>query len=395
MTRANNHLTEQIIAAVTNVLKPKNNCFIPLHEPVFSGKEKEYVNDAIDSTFVSSVGPYVDRFEQELASYCGVERAVVTVNGTAALHVCLMLAGVQSGDEVLAPALTFVATANAVSYVGAVPHFVDCEEITLGLDPVKLAQYLEEIAERRDDACFNKRTGRKIAAIVPMHTFGHPVRLRELLEVAEKWAIPVVEDAAESLGSYYGEKQTGGFGLVAAVSFNGNKIMTTGGGGAVLTNNHVLADRAKHLTTTAKKPHKWEYEHDIVGYNYRMPNLNAALGLAQLEQMPEFLANKRVLASHYADAFSGIEGLRFMTEPVGCTSNYWLNALILDEKVENALPHILDRTNSSHIMTRPAWKPMHQLAIFRDCPRMDLAVTGSLAKRILNIPSSSQLALSL
>jgi perosamine synthetase len=390
-TASNTQLTQKIVDAIDAVVGGKCDQFVPLHEPVFSGRERDYVLDAIDSTFVSSVGSYVDRLERELADYCGVTRAVVTVNGTASLHVCLLLAGVRPGDEVIIPTLTFVATANAVTYAGAVPHLADSEERTLGLDPDKLSEHLNNIAALSEGQCRNKETGRRIAAIVPMHTFGHPVRMHELLQVAAQWSIPLVEDAAESLGSTYGGRQTGSFGMVNAVSFNGNKIMTTGGGGAILTQDEKLADRAKHLTTTAKIPHRWNYEHDAVGYNYRMPNLNAALGVAQLEQMPVFLRKKRELATKYAEVFSKVEGVQFMNEPEGCESNYWLNAILLDPGREDAFAHILKTTHDQNIMTRPAWLPMHKMRLYSHCPRMALDVAENLATRLINIPSSSYL----
>lgn len=384
-------LADKVAQTIASVVRPVDDAFVPLHEPEFTGRERDYVLDAIDSTFVSSVGAYVDRFEEELADFCGVKRAVVTVNGTAALHVCLLLAGVGPKDEVIIPSLTFVATANAVAYTGAVPHFADSEEATLGMDPAKLAAHLGRIAEQRDGSCYNRETGRRIAAIVPMHTYGHPVLLDELVQLAEKWSIPLVEDAAESLGSYYHGKHTGFFGLLGALSFNGNKVMTTGGGGAILTNDSALADRAKHITTTAKLPHRWRYEHDQIAYNYRMPNLNAALGVAQLEQLPASLARKRKLAERYAEAFAGVEGLSFVAEPAGCKSNYWLNTLLLDSSDEALLEAILKTTNEAGLMTRPAWTPMHQLQMYADSPQMDLAVTDGLARRLINIPSSPQL----
>lgn len=393
MIRSTISLADKVVQTIASVVRPEGDAFLPLHEPEFSGREREYVLDAIDSTFVSSVGAYVDRFEEELASFCGVKRAVVTVNGTAALHVCLLLAGVGPKDEVIIPSLTFVATANAVAYTGAMPHFADSEETTLGMDPAKLSVHLDRIGEQRDGSCYNRETGRRIAAIVPMHTYGHPVRLDELVQLAEKWSIPLVEDAAESLGSYYHGKHTGGFGLLGALSFNGNKVMTTGGGGAILTNDSALADRAKHITTTAKLPHRWRYDHDQIAYNYRMPNLNAALGVAQLEQLPGSLARKRKLAERYAGAFAGMVGLSFVTEPAGCTSNYWLNTLLLESSNEALLEAILDATNEAGLMTRPAWSPMPQLFMYSDSPKMDLSVVDGLARRLINIPSSPKLLL--
>lgn len=365
--------------------------FIPLHKPVFFGREREYITDAINSTFVSSVGAYVDRFEEALADFCGVERAVATVNGTAALHIALLVAGVEPNDEVILPSLTFVATANAVRYACAVPHFVDAEDRTLGIDPEKLGTHLERVAGLRSGDCYNQETGRRIRALVPMHTFGMPSRLVKLLEVADRFGLVLVEDAAESLGSYYNGKHCGSFGKVSSLSFNGNKVITTGGGGAILTNDEDLADQAKHITTTAKVPHKWRYDHDMVGYNYRMPNLNAALGVAQLEQLPGILKQKRDLSDRYEKAFQNVDGAMFLKEPDGCTSNYWLNALLLDRGNEGALEPILEATNNKGIMTRPAWTPMHQLPMFKDCPRMDLATAEDLVSRLINVPSSAGL----
>jgi len=383
--------TKNILSTLRKVLG-ENRDFLPLHEPYFSGNESKYVAECIRTGWVSSVGKYVDEFEERLADYCGVERAVACVNGTSALHVCLQLAGVEPRTEVLMPSLTFVATANAVTYCGATPHFVDVEEATLGIDPAKLDCHLEKAAQGSGFACHNRRTGCRISAIVAMHTFGLPVRMRELCAVAAKWQLPLVEDAAESLGSLYENRHTGSFGLVSSLSFNGNKIITTGGGGAILTNDASLGDRAKHLVTTAKLPHRRDYYHNEIGYNYRMPNLNAALGLAQLEQLPAILRQKRKLAERYEAAFAGAEGLRFLKEADGSKSNYWLNALLLDPGNEMLLSEILDVTNGNNIMTRPAWTPMHRLPMYRGCPRMDLSMANSLAARLLNVPSSPELA---
>ena len=362
-----------------------------LHEPRFHGNEQHYVQDCIASTFVSSVGAYVERFERELAEYTGARRAVAVVNGTAALQVALQLAGVQAGDEVIIPALTFVATANAVHYLGAVPYFADSEATTLGLDPAALRDWLNTTAERTASGCRNRTTQRRIRALVPMHCFGHPCDLDGLRALAHDYRLTLVEDAAESLGSYYHGQHTGTFGRLGTLSFNGNKIITTGGGGAILTNDDRLADQAKHLTTTAKRPHRWAYEHDQIGYNYRMPNLNAALGCAQLEQLPIFLASKRRLFERYRSAFSGIDHLRLLAEPTGCASNYWLQTLILDESVADQRDAILAATNDAGLMTRPAWTPLHELAPYRDCPRAPLPVAESLARRVMNVPSSAGL----
>jgi len=377
-----------IFDALCSVL-PSDKGFLSLHEPRFADKEWTYVKECLDTGWVSSVGAYVDRFESDLATYTGVKRAIAVVNGTAALHMCLILAGVQSGDEVLLPTLTFIATANAVSYCGAVQHFVDSEERTLGLDPFRLSDYLNDIADIRHNVCYNRLTGRRIKAVVPMHTFGHPVDLDPIAEVCHRFRIELIEDAAESLGSIYKGQHTGNCGRLSALSFNGNKIITTGGGGAILTNDEELAARAKYLTTTAKVPHRWEFNHDMVGYNYRLPNLNAALGCAQLEQLPCFLANKRRLADLYKSAFNGLSGLRFVSEPEFASSNYWLNAILLDEELASERDKLLKLTNDNGIMTRPAWTLMHRLPMFAECPRMDLSVAESLERRLINIPSSA------
>lgn len=362
-----------------------------LHEPCFAGNEWRYVKECLDTGWVSSVGKFVDLFEERLAEYTGCKRAIAVVNGTAALQVCLLLAGVKTNDEVLIPALTFIATANAVAYLGAIPHFVDSEERTLGLDPHKLGAYLADIAEVRGGECYNVQTGRRIMAVVPMHTFGHPVDLDPLLKLCEHYSIALVEDAAESLGSYYKGRHTGTFGKIAALSFNGNKITTTGGGGALLTDDEELGNLAKHITTTAKIPHRWEFNHDLVGYNFRMPNINAALGCAQLEQLPLFLKKKRALANRYNEAFSGVTGVRFVTEPEFARSNYWLNVLLLDPDLAHFRDEILDMTNSAGIMTRPAWKLLNTLPMFTACPRMELTQSESLERRLINIPSSASL----
>ena len=365
---------------------------VPLHEPSFAGNEWRYLKECLDSTYVSSAGKFVDRFEADLAAYTGARHAVAVVNGTAALHVALRLAGVGPGDEVLVPALTFVATANAVSYCGAVPNLVDCEERTLGVDPRALREYLRDTSELRAGQCVNRSTGRVIRALAPMHAFGHPADIDGLLSVARSFHLALVEDAAESLGSSIGERHTGTFGLLGTLSFNGNKTVTTGGGGAILTNDRELAARAKHLTTTAKVPHPWEYQHDEVGYNYRMPNLNAALGCAQLEQLPGFLAAKRRLFMRYQAAFATLPGMRLVAEPQGCRSNYWLQTLLLEEANAAQRDPILAAANSDGLLIRPAWNLMHRLPAFADCPRMKLAAAESLEGRLINLPSSAHLA---
>lgn len=381
-------LAEQVINAVRAVVGPASAV---LHEPSFAGNEWLYLKECLDSTFVSSVGKFVDRFEIDLATFTGAKHAVAVVNGTAALHIALKLAGVKAGDEVLIPALTFVATANAVTYCSATPHFVDSEERSLGVDAAKLRDYLSSHTEQRAGQCVNRATGRIIKALVPMHAFGHPANLDELQSVAHDFNLALVEDAAESLGSYYHGRHTGTFGLMGTLSFNGNKTITTGGGGAILTNNPELARHAKHLTTTAKVPHRWEYRHDEIGYNYRMPNLNAALGCAQLEQLPAMLSAKRELFQRYQAAFAPVSGVKLVAEPEQCQSNYWLQTLLLGSAQANQRDSILQLTNDAGLMTRPAWILMHELTPFKDCPRMDLAVAQSLSQRLINIPSSSTL----
>ena len=363
--------------------------FIPLHEPRFTGREKEYLLDCIDSTFVSSVGAYVDRFEAMLVAYTGAKYAVVTVNGTAALHIALKLAGVQVGDEVITQPLTFVATANAISYCGATPCFVDVDRDTLGMSSIALRHFLETQTERESGTgrCVNRITRRPVTACVPMHTFGHPCRIDEIVAICREYGISVVEDAAESLGSFYKAKHTGTFGQMGVFSFNGNKTITCGGGGAIITNDEVLARRAKHITTTAKIPHRWEFVHDEIGYNYRMPNLNAALACAQLEQLDGFLKNKRELAEAYKEYFPAI-GLSFVAEPENARSNYWLNALILSDRRERDA--FLQTTNDSGIMTRPVWHLMNALEMFKDCPCGPLTNAAWLEQRIVNIPSSAR-----
>ena len=381
---------EGIVQRIRSVLGPGE--FFPLHAPVFQGREKGYLEECLESTFVSSVGPFVERFERDLAAYTGAERAVAVVNGTAALQIALQIAGVRAGDEVLLPTFTFVATANAVSYLDAVPHFVDSDEDTLGLDPVALREWLQQVAVKEGGGYRNRHTGRRLKALLPMHTFGHPADIEGLIEVAADYRLVLVEDAAEALGSFHGGQHLGTFGALGTLSFNGNKIITTGGGGAILTNNHELADRAKHLTTTAKRPHRWEYVHDEVGYNFRMPNLNAALGCAQLEQLPEFVASKRRLFTKYQKAFDGLPGMRLMQEPPRSRSNYWFQTVILDKGDSEERDRILQATNDAGLMTRPAWELMHRLPPYLNSPRAPLPVAESLALRVINIPSSAGIA---
>lgn len=366
---------------------------VALHEPSFAGREWEYVKDCLDSTFVSSVGAYVERFEAALAEYTGVRRAVAAVNGTAALHVALRLAGVGPGDEVLLPALTFVASANAVAYCGAVPHFVDSDEWTLGVDAAGLAAYLAEVATVRDGAAYNRGTGRRLAALVPVHVFGHPADLEPLAALCDQYRLVLVEDCAESLGSLYRGRHTGHWGRLAALSFNGNKVITTGGGGAILTNDTALADRAKHITQTAKQPHRWAFFHDELGFNYRMPNLNAALGCAQLERIDALVEAKRRLAARYHAAFAGVEGCVIFAEQSYARSNYWLNALVLAPDRARERERILEATNADGVMTRPVWTLMNRLPMYRDCPSMTLTGAEGLEARIVNLPSSPALGM--
>ena len=359
--------------------------FIPLHEPRFRGNEKKYVMDTIDSTFVSSVGAYVDRFEQMMQDITGTQKAIATVNGTASLQVALRLAGVKSGDEVITQALTFVATANAIVYNGATPVFVDVDLDTMGLSPKAMEAFLSEHAELRDTGCYNKVTGIRIAACMPMHTFGFPVHLDELLNLCKKWHIPIVEDAAESLGSTYKGRQTGSFGLLGAFSFNGNKTVTSGGGGVMVTNDLAVGRIAKHLTTTAKRPHPYEFYHDELGYNFRMPNLNAALACAQLEQLDGMLKNKRELAGMYANYFED-RGIKFRTENPNTQANYWLMCVELENKADREL--FIRETNANKVMTRPIWQLMYRLPMYQNCQRDEQKNAQFLEERIVNIPSS-------
>jgi perosamine synthetase len=380
-----------IIERLRGVLPP-HIAKAPLHEPLFGGNEWTYVKDCLDTRWVSSVGAYVERFEQELVRYTGAKHAVATVNGTAALHTCLMLLDVRAEDEVLLPSLTFVATANAVAYCGAVPHFVDVEPVTLGVDAAKLDAYLADIADIRNDGCFNRRSGRRMRALIVMHSFGHPADMDALEQVCRRYKLELVEDAAESLGSFYKSRHTGTLGRIGALSFNGNKIATCGGGGAILTNDTELARRAKHITTTAKLPHAWQFVHDEVGFNYRLPNLNAALGLAQLEQLESFVERKRVLAQRYQDTFAHVAGVSIFREPPTARSNYWLNLLVLDSANATLRDRLLNLSSESSLYTRPLWTLMHQLPMYRDCPRMDLRVSEDMQDRIVCLPSSVELA---
>lgn len=381
---------------------------VPLAVPKFIGNEKKYLNECIDTTFVSSVGQFVDRFENDMAAYTDAKRAVVCVSGTNALHIALLLAGVKRDDEVLTQALTFIATCNALSYIGAHPVFLDVDRSTMGLSPDAMKEWLHKNAEVRKNthlneldkshdfayqedtlACYNKNTGRRIKACVPMHTFGHPVRIEEIAALCKEWHIELVEDAAESIGSKYKGIHTGLFGKIGALSFNGNKTITTGGGGMLLFNDEELGAYAKHVTTQAKIPHRWEFRHDHIGYNYRMPNINAALGCAQLEYIEEYVADKRTTAKAYADFFKNVDGIDFFEEPENCRSNYWLNVVILKNK--NAQLRFLEETNDNGVMTRPIWELMTRLPMFENCKHDSLQNTIWFADRVVNIPSSVRL----
>lgn len=394
-----------------------NQEFTPLAVPIFAGNEKAYLNECIDTTFVSSVGKFVDRFEEDMAKYTGAKKAVVCVSGTNALHMSLMLAGVQRDDEVLTQALTFIATCNALSYIGAHPVFIDVDKSTMGLSPDAMKDWLHANAEVREvkngsksdilsqteyptpqypshlsnsseptKACFNKKTGRRVRACVPMHTFGHPVRIEEIAALCEEWHIELVEDAAESIGSLYKGKHTGTFGRIGAISFNGNKTITTGGGGMLLFNDEELGKYAKHITTQAKVPHRWEFRHDHIGYNYRMPNINAALGCAQLENLDKYVASKRKVAAEYIEFFKNVDGIDFFAEPENTFSNYWLSAVVLKDK--EAQLDFLQQTNDNKVMTRPIWQLMNRLPMFEKCENDGLQNTIWFADRVVNIPSS-------
>lgn len=359
---------------------------VPLSVPKFIGNEKKYLEECINTTFVSSVGQFVDRFEKDMAAYTGAKRAVVCVSGTNALHMAMMLAGVERDDEVLTQALTFIATCNAISYISAHPVFIDVDKNTMGLSPDAVKAWLVMNGEIRNGQCFNKQTGRRVKACIPMHTFGHPVRIEELSAICAEWHIELVEDAAESIGSKYNGVHTGLFGKVGALSFNGNKTITTGGGGMLLFMDEELGSLAKHLTTQAKVPHRWEFKHDHIGYNYRMPNINAALGCAQLEHLDEFIADKRETAKAYAEFFKDKEGIVFFTEPENCFSNYWLNVVILSNHEKQL--EFLQETNDNGVMTRPIWELMNRLPMFEHCQHDSLKNTIWFADRVVNIPSS-------
>ena len=383
------HIPE-LIAALRTVL-PERVAPYALHEPLFAGQEWRYVKECIDTGWVSSAGEYVGVFEASLVKHTGAAFAVAMVNGTSALHMALLAVGVRPGDEVLVPALTFVATANAVSFCGAVPHFVDSDAASLGVDVAKLAHYLSNSLARSGGGWVNPRTGRRISAMVAMHTFGHPVDLDPLAALCAEYAIPLIEDAAESLGSYYKNRHSGCHGVIAALSFNGNKIVTTGGGGALITGDQNLATRIRHLSTTAKLAHAWEFSHDEPGYNYRMPNINAALGCAQMEQLAGFVERKRRLAKRYEAALKAVSGVHFFVEPAYAKSNYWLNAIILDEPSMAARDDVLAQLHQIGILARPAWKLMNCLPMYGACPGMDLSCAQRLAASLVNLPSSVSL----
>lgn len=363
----------------------KSSDFIPLHAPTFGGNEKNYLIETIDSTFVSSVGAYVDQFEEMMTAITNTKKSVAVVNGTAGIQIALRLVGVCAGDEVITQALTFVATANAIAYNGASPIFLDVDIDTMGLSPKAVTQFLEEYGELRDEGCFNKKTGNKISACLPMHTFGFPVHLDELKAVCDAWNIPIVEDAAESLGSEYKNQPTGSIGEMGVFSFNGNKIVTCGGGGAIVTNNEKLGLKGKYITTTAKVPHAYEFFHDELGFNFRMPNLNAALACAQLEQLNVFLENKRSLASDYI-AFFKNSGIKFRTETPNTKANYWLMCVELENQKQRDL--FLEETNNARVMTRPIWQLMYRLPMYQHCQRDEQLNAQFLEERIVNIPSS-------
>lgn len=373
----------QTIAFIRSLYQ-EPDAFIPLHAPTFAGNEKKYLEECIDTTFVSSVGKFVDLFEQKVAEYTAAKHAVVCVNGTNALHIALKISGVEEGDMVITQPLTFIATTNAIVYAGAVPAFVDVDKDTMGLSPTSLERFLQDNTQLRNGACYHKQTGRRIKACLPMHTFGHACRIEEILAICEHYHIAVVEDAAEAMGSYYKDKHLGTFAPIGAISFNGNKTITTGGGGMILTNDETIAHRAKHLTTQAKLPHAWEFVHDEIGYNYRMPNINAALGVAQLEQLDGFLANKRATAEAYKAYFEK-QGIAFFAERENEKCNYWLNAIILKDKEErNAF---LTEANAQGVMSRPIWQLMNRLPMFVNCERGDLSNAEWLEARVVNIPS--------
>ena len=362
-----------------------------LHSPLFIGEEKKLLNLCIDSNYVSSIGQFVNEFEKKICIFTGAKYAIALSNGTSALHIGLLLTGVKKGDEVLVPSMTFIATANAISYCNAIPHFIDINESTLGIDVDKLSEYLKNHTFIKNGKCMNSITGNIISAVVPVHTFGHPIEIDKLLKLSKKYNLKVIEDSAEALGSKYKNQHCGTFGNLGVLSFNGNKIITTGGGGAIITNNRLLAEKIRHFSTQAKISHKWNLEHDYIGYNYRMPNINAALGVAQIDNIEKYLRLKRKLFDMYKNAFKDIDECEIMKEPKDCYSNYWLQTVILKKNVCSELVKILEITNNNNIQTRPSWTPLHKLKMYKKNPKSDLSITNSLSQRILNIPSSSSL----
>lgn len=380
-------LSAEILERLRRVIGDRQN--VRLHEPLFAGNEWTELKECLDSGWVSSVGPYVDKFEKKLQEYTGASYVVALANGTAALHASLFLNGVGAGDEVLVPDLTFVATANAITYCGAAPVFVDSEWKTLGVDVIKLRQWLEANTQLKSGRLVNTQSGRTIKALIAVHIFGHPVDVEALSALCREYQLIFIEDAAESLGSFYKGKHTGTFAPCGVLSFNGNKIVTTGGGGALLFQDVEFGKKARHILTTAKRAHAWRFDHDAIGYNYRMPNLNAALGFAQLQKLPEFLERKRKLAGRYEEAFREMEGVQFFKEPASARSNYWLNTLVLDKSFAGQRDEILDYLNEKGMGCRPAWTLMHRLPMFKDCQRMDVSNAEEMEARILNIPSSA------
>jgi len=381
---------QEFLAVLKSVLGESGSSPIALHEPNIGQRENELVSKCLASGWVSSVGEYISEFEQGLAKFTNSKHAIAVVNGTAALHLALHSVGVKPGDEVLVPTLSFVATANAVSHCGAIPHFVDSDPETLGLDPLALREHLRANTSLRDGVLHNTSTGRRISAVVPMHTFGHPMQIETLIDVAKEFNLVVVEDAAESIGSYVGSTHTGTFGRCSSLSFNGNKTITTGGGGAILTNDAELAQRIRHLATTAKIPHDYEYIHDVVAFNYRMPNINAALGCAQLSRLDDFLSAKRILAKKYAEGFSSAKSMQFVAEPHGTTSNYWLNTIRLNKPDLSLRDELLVAARASGYMCRPAWNLLHTLPMHESSPRAKLPVAQNLWQSLINIPSSAR-----
>lgn len=375
----------EILDLIRSVFKKDK---IPLHEPKFIGNEKAYLNECIDTGFVSSVGKFVDKFETEFAKIVGSKYVVATVNGTAALHIALKISGVKSGDLVLTQPLTFIATCNAISYLGAEPVFIDVDRDDLGLSPTALGRFLEENCEVKNGICLEKLSGKIVRACVPMHTFGFPCKIDEIKEICDAWSIALIEDAAESLGSYYKGGHAGVFGKLGAFSFNGNKIVTSGGGGAIVTNDENLAKYAKHITTTAKIPHPYEYRHDEIGYNYRMPNINAALLVAQLENLEIFLDSKRGLAAIYREFFAKFSNVKFIDEPQNTRANFWLNAVLFEDAQKR--DRFLKLSNESGIFTRPIWRLMSELDMFKNCRRDSLENAKFLSERVVNLPSSAR-----